>query len=31
MKQSKADPDQAEKVVKNPESIKFIESLSEDE
>ncbi|PEF34518.1 beta-N-acetylhexosaminidase [Bacillus sp. AFS094228] len=31
MKQTKADPDQAEKVVKNPESIKFIESLSEDE
>ncbi|MEK4014064.1 beta-N-acetylhexosaminidase [Peribacillus sp. FSL M8-0224] len=31
MKQKKADPDQAEKVVKNPESIKYIESLSEDE
>ena len=31
MKQTKADPDQAEKTVKNPESIKFIESLSEDE
>ncbi|MFJ7930073.1 beta-N-acetylhexosaminidase [Peribacillus sp. NPDC096448] len=31
MKKTKADPDQAEKVVKNPESIKFIESLSEDE
>jgi beta-N-acetylhexosaminidase len=30
MKQTKADPDQAEKVVKDPESIKFIESLSED-
>lgn len=31
MKHTKADPDQAEKVVKNPESIKYIESLSEDE
>ncbi|WHY56313.1 beta-N-acetylhexosaminidase [Peribacillus simplex] len=31
MKQTKADPDQAEKVVKNPESIKYIESLGEDE
>ena len=30
MKQTKADPDQAEKAVKNPESIKYIESLSED-
>jgi len=31
MKQTKADPEQAEKVVKNPESIKFIESLGDDE
>lgn len=31
MKQTKADPEQAEKTVKNPESIKFIESLSENE
>ncbi len=31
MKQKKADPDQAEKVVKNPESIKYIESLGDDE
>jgi beta-N-acetylhexosaminidase len=31
MKQTKADPDQAEKVVKNPESIKYIESLGDDE
>ncbi|WHX61600.1 beta-N-acetylhexosaminidase [Peribacillus frigoritolerans] len=31
MKQMKVDPDQTEKVVKNPESIKYIESLSEDE
>ncbi|MBT2646268.1 glycosyl hydrolase family 3 [Bacillus sp. ISL-34] len=30
MKQTKADPDQAEKVVKNPESIKYIESLNVD-
>ncbi|WP_349728863.1 beta-N-acetylhexosaminidase [Peribacillus frigoritolerans] len=31
MKQMKADPDQAEKVVGNPESIKYIESLGDDE
>ncbi|MBT2666362.1 beta-N-acetylhexosaminidase [Bacillus sp. ISL-4] len=31
MKQTKADPDQAEKVVRNPESIKYIESLGDDE
>ncbi|WP_249594389.1 beta-N-acetylhexosaminidase [Peribacillus frigoritolerans] len=31
MKQTKADPEQAEKTVKNPESIKFIESLIENE
>ncbi|MDV7765959.1 beta-N-acetylhexosaminidase [Peribacillus sp. CSMR9] len=30
MKQTKADPDQAEKVVKSPESIKYIESLNLD-
>ncbi|MGE7905856.1 glycoside hydrolase family 3 N-terminal domain-containing protein [Peribacillus sp. NPDC094092] len=29
MKQTKADPDQAEKVVKKPESIKYLESLGE--
>ncbi|MGG4265672.1 beta-N-acetylhexosaminidase [Peribacillus simplex] len=30
MKQTKADPDQAEKVVRSPESIKYIESLNLD-